>query len=60
MNQTCCKDCVKRYLGCHGSCEEYKQFKHQREKANKKYREVNNSIEWNGYTKAMKKRRDRR
>lgn len=21
---TCCKDCTKRYLGCHGKCEEYK------------------------------------
>lgn len=60
MSQTCCKDCKKRYQGCHDSCEEYKQFKKKCEEMNKKYRELNNNTEWNGYTKAMKKRRDRR
>lgn len=60
MSKASCKDCKKRYPGCHDSCEEYKQFKRQCEEVNKKYREVNNSTEWNGYTKAMKKRRDRR
>lgn len=21
-----CKDCTKRYVGCHSTCEDYKQF----------------------------------
>lgn len=25
--QSPCKDCEKRYLGCHDHCEEYKKFK---------------------------------
>lgn len=24
---TCCKDCTKREVGCHGSCEEYNMQK---------------------------------
>lgn len=23
-----CKDCVKRFVGCHSSCNEYKEWKH--------------------------------
>lgn len=23
MSITCCKDCQKRHIGCHGSCPEY-------------------------------------
>ena len=26
-----CKDCEKRFLGCHGSCPEYIEFKQKRE-----------------------------
>ena len=26
----CCKDCTKRYVGCHGECEEYIAFKDSR------------------------------
>lgn len=22
---TCCRDCQERYIGCHGSCEEYQK-----------------------------------
>lgn len=22
-----CKDCTKRYIGCHASCKEYQEFK---------------------------------
>lgn len=27
-----CKDCNKRYLGCHSNCSEYLEFKHNIEK----------------------------
>lgn len=28
-----CKDCPKRKLGCHDRCEEYRQFKAERQAA---------------------------
>lgn len=28
---TCCKNCDKRYLGCHDRCEEYRTQKAQKE-----------------------------
>jgi hypothetical protein len=32
MNQTCpCKDCKRRFLGCHSSCGEYKTWKNLKE-----------------------------
>ena len=29
--KTACKDCEKRHVGCHATCDEYKQFKKERE-----------------------------
>lgn len=29
-----CKDCTKRHLHCHSSCDEYKQYKSEVDKAN--------------------------
>lgn len=29
-----CKDCTKRYLGCHSECEEYADYKTVRAKQN--------------------------
>ena len=29
-----CKDCERRFLGCHSTCEEYKEFKEFREAYN--------------------------
>ena len=56
MNQTCCKDCLKRYLGCHDSCEDYKKFKEKRLIANKKEREFKgNSAGWDSYNKHNKR-----
>ena len=31
-----CKDCVDRYIGCHGTCEKYIQFKIDLENDNEK------------------------
>lgn len=31
-----CKDCTKRTVGCHSSCEEYKLAREQRDAINKK------------------------
>ena len=30
MPQPPCKDCVKRHLGCHASCNEYQEFTEER------------------------------
>lgn len=53
-----CLNCVERQLNCHSSCENYAELKKRKEEENRRYRELNNAIEWNGYMKAMKKRRD--
>lgn len=26
-NNRCCKGCEKRYVGCHSTCEEYKEYR---------------------------------
>lgn len=31
---TCCKGCTKRYVGCHGSCEEYNAQKKRHDDVN--------------------------
>ena len=31
-----CKDCEKRVVGCHSSCEEYKKFREFRNELNEK------------------------
>ena len=35
----CCRDCPKRYVGCHSECEEYLQAKEEREKKRLKIRQ---------------------
>jgi len=25
----CCKDCIKRHIGCHAKCEDYKMWKEE-------------------------------
>lgn len=35
MLTICCKDCTKRYVGCHSKCKDYKQFKIENEKKRK-------------------------
>lgn len=39
MDVTPCKDCQKRYIGCHGSCLDYHDWKVRREENNKRRRE---------------------
>lgn len=37
----CCKDCTKRYLGCHDKCEEYqRQSKEHKERKEKVAKEM--------------------
>lgn len=35
----CCKDCSKRCVGCHSSCEEYLSFREELDEFNKKVAE---------------------
>lgn len=32
MNTVPCKDCGKRYLGCHSECKDYIEFNEERQK----------------------------
>ena len=41
-----CKDCEKRTLGCHSTCEEYIQFSKERREMLDKMREENRIL-WN-------------
>ena len=36
MRDAPCKGCEKRTLGCHGSCDEYKAFREERDKVIRK------------------------
>ena len=36
MNKCPCKGCEKRKLGCHGFCDQYKQWRDLHDQANKK------------------------
>ena len=31
-----CKDCKKRWIGCHGSCEEYQKIRREMDQENKR------------------------
>lgn len=54
---SCCKDCEKRYLGCHDSCEDFKDFKKQKKLINEREREhKGNSAGWDGYHMHAKKK----
>lgn len=45
---TCkCKDCTDRYVGCHSTCESYKQYQEENEKARKAVREANQTMSLN-------------
>gem|GEM_PF-4020284 len=59
MKRRNCENCSDRQLGCHDNCEVYRELKHEFEERNKRYRQLNNTVEWNGYSKAMRKRRAR-
>ena len=59
-----CKDCEKRTLGCHSTCEEYIQFSKERREMLDKMREENRIL-WNEASdrnrlKRMRKDRNRR
>lgn len=56
-----CKDCEKRYVGCHSSCEEYLAFKKDQREYNEKVlnarnkgRQVN-TVLFKNAEKAMKR-----
>ena len=34
-----CKDCIKRQLGCHSTCQDYKQFRKERDFVNQQRRQ---------------------
>ena len=45
-----CRDCDKRYPGCHDSCEAYQKFKEDLDARNKKIKESKqNQLEWERY-----------
>ncbi len=55
-----CRDCGDRKVGCHGTCEKYKEWKVQNDELNKKARKIResqrcDSIWWDQHWK--KKRR---
>lgn len=58
-----CKDCGKRYLGCHSNCKEYKKFKNKlqhRRDEKKKYFNDNydaNNLKIDKIVKANKNKR---
>lgn len=56
-----CRDCNKRQVGCHSSCEEYKRFVEEHEKLKRHAKEHEPPIltkwSWYGYTDFTGKRR---
>ena len=41
MNLSPCKDCEKRYVGCHSECEQYKEFRVARDEFKKEKEQRN-------------------
>ena len=54
-----CKDCEKRTLGCHSTCEEYIQFSKERREMLDKMREENRIL-WNEVSDRNRSKRLRR
>lgn len=59
---TCCKDCEKRYPGCHDYCEDYLDEKEQDEKLKAKIRKEKQAEDdyyaaWYSNRKKMRKMR---
>lgn len=46
MPITCCKGCTKRYVGCHSTCEMYKEQKIKNDEVNNRRLEYVRSNEW--------------
>ena len=52
-----CKGCLKRFPGCHSSCEDYKEFRARLDAINKKKRKewlINDDV-WKLTLKSMKR-----
>lgn len=59
MNIAPCKDCLDRYIGCHGKCEKYLEYKKELQKT-KCQEKIDKKIEddiWYGINMAIKGRR---
>ena len=53
-----CKDCKRREVGCHGSCEEYLRFSEERAEYNRRRREIVASSRYSErYMKAIASRK---
>jgi len=46
MGITCCKDCAKRYLGCHDKCEDYLKQRKELDELNKKIKAQKQAERW--------------
>lgn len=61
MNITCCLDCKDRHLGCHSTCEKYKEMKQKLQDIKDKKNENNmQNVKSVGFIRNMKRKSDRR
>ena len=56
-----CRNCQKRNAGCHAVCEEYKDWRKNKDEKHKEYLERNRSdLEYEYYIKAKKRSHERK
>lgn len=55
---TCCKDCQKRFVGCHSSCKEYLEQKAKWDKMNENRKRFND--EQTDFLRVRNNRRNKR
>lgn len=61
MNVTCCLDCKDRHLGCHGTCEKYKEMKQKlQDIKDKKNENSMQNVKSIGFIRNVKRKSDRR
>lgn len=55
-----CKDCERRFIGCHSQCEEYQQFREWRDVVNEiKYHSKYDTYEMSRYLFANIRRKEK-
>ena len=58
-NNRCCKGCEKRYVGCHSTCEEYKEYRKEMDEQ-KQNKHLKREIEVYLIQQSLKKKRRKR
>lgn len=60
MVQSGCKDCKERHMGCHSTCESYKKYQEENNRAKQQLRKSTSSLSLNSNGTMYSGRQSRR